>query len=182
MRLFTIFALATLTLAACAPSAQTPPPGDVVQEHVARLWTEDTRTVLTGAAAQALTHQCSRVSPGPVEGQWTPTAAQLDELEDALILLLSEQLEGGGVSPFPGDYYRQYAGFVIGGKQVIYVNGFRASLLNDETDSPLDWHTQAIGLCDGGPMTFGVEYDPATRVFASFAFNGNVSGPFPPRR
>ena len=34
-----------------------------------------------------------RAAPGPVQGQWTPTPAQLDELEGALIRLLSTSYE-----------------------------------------------------------------------------------------
>src|SRR5689334_4386832 len=107
--------------AACAQPAPRPA-SDAVQEHVARLWSADTRTVLEGEQALALAHHCSRVSPGLVDSVWTPTSAQLDALEDELILLLSRQLEAAGQSPSPGDYHRQYAGFVIGGRQVIYVN------------------------------------------------------------
>lgn len=182
MRPFTIFAvLAAFVLTACAPTASAPA---AVQEHVARLWTEDTRTVLSGDGALGLTHQCSRIAPGPIEGQWAPSPAQLDELESALIQLVSQELEEAGMSPSPGNYYRQYAGFVIGGRRVIYVNGFGASLLDHEPNPyhPFDWRTQSTQICDGGPITFGVEYDPVTRRFANFSFNGTAGGPFPPRR
>ena len=27
-------------------------------------------------------------------------------------------------------------------------------------------------VCDGGPAFFGVEYDPKTKTFTHFAFNG----------
>jgi len=98
---------------------------------------------------------------------------QLDELEDGLIPLLSQRLEAAGESPSPGDYYRQYAGLVIAGRRVIYVNGVRSSAI-PEGPVPFDWRTQAVQICDGGPITFGVEYDPATRRFSNFAFNGSV--------
>ncbi len=162
-------------LAACAPAGVQPPPR-AAQERVALLWTADTRAVLTGDAALALTHQCSRISPGPVQGQWTPTPAELDELESHLILLLSQQLEAQGEAPSPGDYYRQYAGFVIGGRRVIYVNGVSESAVHESDDPgrPFDWRTQAMAVCDGGPIVFGVEYDPATHTFTHFAFNGAI--------
>jgi hypothetical protein len=169
-----LFAMIAL-VAACAQPAP-PPATDAVQDHVAQLWTAETRTVLEGEQAHALAHQCSRVSPGPVESVWTPAPAQLDALESELILLLSRQLEAAGESPSPGDYYRQYAGFVIGGRQVIYINGIAEDAVVSEPnpDHPFDWRSQAIGICDGGTITFGVEYDVATRRFSNFAFNGAI--------
>ncbi|WP_395646528.1 hypothetical protein [Terricaulis sp.] len=177
MRSFTILSAAALLLAACAPASEQAPPADAVQEQVARLLTTDTRTVLAGEAALALTHQCSRISPGPVESQWTPTAAELDEAEDALILLLSQQLEAAGQSPSPGDYYRQYAGFVIGGRRVIYVNGVSEGGIDVDPGPafhPGEWRTHAIQICDGGTMTFGAEYDVETKAFSNFVFNGAI--------
>jgi hypothetical protein len=179
------FLVAALCAAAtaCAPTTA-PPSTGTVQEQAASLWVADTRTVLTGDAALGLTQQCSRISPGPVESVWTPTPAQLDALEDELILFLSRQLEAAGIGRSPGDYYRQYAGFVVGGRQIIYVNGVGASAIDVEPIPyhPFDWHTQATQICDGGPITFGVEYDVATHSFANFSFNGDAGGPFPPRR
>lgn len=176
MRPFTILGIAALLLTACAPAAQERPETPAVQQQAARLWTAETRTLLSGDAAQTLTHQCSRISPGPVESQWTPTSAQLDEAEDALIMALAERLEAAGQSPSPGDYYRQFAGFVIGGKRVIYVNGFASSTVERTPDPahPFDWHTQAVQICDGGTITFGAEYDVQSKAVSNFAFNGAI--------
>ena len=164
-----------LAAAACAPTPSEPQPG-AAQEQVAELWTADTRTVLTGDAARTLARQCSRVSPGPVEDVWAPTDAEVEAIEDDLILLVARELENAGQSPSPGGYYRQYAGFVIGGRRIIYVNGVDESAIQREPNPahPFDWRTQAVQICDGGPITFGAEYDPATRQFSNFAFNGSV--------
>jgi hypothetical protein len=164
-----------LAAAACAPTPSEPPPG-AAQDQVAELWTANTRTILNGDAARTLAHQCSRVSPGPVEDVWTPTDAEVDALENDLILLVARELEGAGQSPSPGGFYRQYAGFVIGGRRVIYVNGVDESAVERESDPahPFDWRTQAVQICDGGPIAFGVEYDPAMRQFSTFAFNGSI--------
>jgi hypothetical protein len=166
---------ALIGAAACAPTPSEPPSG-AVQEEVAELWTADTRTILTGDAARSLARQCSRISPGPVEDVWTPTDAEVDALENDLLLLLARELEGAGQSPSPGAYYRQYAGFVIGGKRVIYVNGVDETAVEraPTPDHPFDWRTQAVQICDGGAITFGVEYDSAARRFSNFAFNGSV--------
>jgi hypothetical protein len=169
----TLPAALALVLAACAPTA--PPPG-AAQEEVAELWTADTRTVLTGDAAMALARQCSRVSPGPVESQWTPTDSEVDALENELILLVAREMEEAGQDPAPGGYYRQYAGFVINGRRVIYVNGVDESAVQRAPDPAhqFDWRTQPITICDGGPITFGVEYDTGAQRFSNFAFNGSI--------
>ena len=170
----------TLAAAACAPAESPPPPTAKVQEgavqdEVAELWMADTRTVLTGDAALTLTRQCSRISPAPVEDTWTPSAADIAALEGELILLVARKLEEAGQSPSPGDYYRQYAGFTIGGRRIIYVNGVAGSAIRmTNPNHPFDWRTQATQICDGGTITFGVEYDPATGQFSNFAFNGSV--------
>lgn len=174
---------ALLGTAACAPTTTEPPPS-AAQEEVASLWTADTRTILTGDAARSLAQQCSRVSPGPVEGVWTPTDADVDALEDDLLLRVARELESAGQVPSPGGYYRQYAGFVLGGKRVIYANGVDESAVGDERDTReavrvpgYSWRTHAVRICDGGTITFGVEYDPATRQFSNFEFNGSLGGP-----
>ncbi|GAM97634.1 hypothetical protein U91I_01261 [alpha proteobacterium U9-1i] len=172
MRSFTILVFAAVALAACAPTSSTPPPADAVQEAGASLWSASTRTILSGDAARALGRQCSRVSPGPIEGVWTPTDTDAAAVDDQLVMFVARKLEERGMSPSPGGYHRQYAGFVIGGKRVIYVNGVEEQALGLSSNSTFDWRTQPVQICDGGSITFGVEYDPATRQFSNFAFNG----------
>lgn len=169
MRSFTFSALAALSLVACAPTNTTPPEPGAVQEAGASLWSSSTRTILSGDAARALGQQCSRVSPGPIEDVWTPTDTEAAAVDDQLVMFVAQKLEELGQSPSPGGYHRQYAGFVIGGKRVFYVNGVEEQLT---ANGPFDWRTQPVQICDGGTLTFGVEYDPATRQFANFAFNG----------
>jgi hypothetical protein len=165
MRAFMISAF--LCLAACTQG------GTPIPAHVGRELTPQTRTVLSGDQAMTLTHQCSRTSPGPVTGQWTPTDAQLEAFEQPLTSVLKGQLTRAGVTTPPGDYYRQYAGFIINGRRVIYVNGFdRSTLDHPNPDHPFDWRTQALGICDGGMITFGAEYDAETHQVTKFAFNG----------
>ncbi|HYD72593.1 MAG TPA: hypothetical protein VEF55_05610 [Candidatus Binatia bacterium] len=164
---------ALLAVAACAPTPSEPPNG-AAQEEVAELWTAETRTILTGDAARSLARQCSRISPGPVEEVWTPTDAEVAAIEDELILLVARELEEASQSPSPGGYYRQYAGFVIGGQRVIYVNGVDDTAIQraPNPNHPFDWRTQPVQICDGGTITFGAEYNPATHRFSNFAFNG----------
>lgn len=161
--------------AACAPTPPEPARG-AAQGRVAELWTDETRTILDGEAARALARQCSRISPGPVDELWTPSEADVEAVEDALILLVARELSEAGESPSPGGYYRQYAGFVVNGRRILYVNGVDKSAIERDPnpDRPFDWRTQAVQICDGGTITFGVEADPATQRFSNFAFNGSV--------
>ena len=165
MRAFIVLAL--LSLAACTAKP--------VPVHIPRELGADTRTVLTGDQAMALTHQCSRAAPGAVTGQWKPSMDEIDGLEETLGWLLSGQLIKAGVTTQPRNYYRQYAGFIIDGRRVIYINGVMRSVINENTSAahPIDWRTQAINICDGGTLTFGAEYDDGTHQFSKFAFNGS---------
>ena len=169
MKLLAALALLALS-AACAPTSQAP--AAVVAPSP---FPPDSGAVFAGDKARELVGQCSRISPGPVEGVWTPSQADIDALEPVLFALLAEKLRTAGVAAAPGTYLRQYGGLIIGGRRIIYVNGFSHGLFDQRPDPPpLDWHTNAEQVCDGGPIVFGVEYDPATHSFGHFAFNGAI--------
>ncbi|HET6763751.1 MAG TPA: hypothetical protein VFH27_08760 [Longimicrobiaceae bacterium] len=129
--------------------------------------------VLGRAEAHVVVRQCSRAAldTGSVRGYWTPSRPQIAELEAGLTPLLRSKLEGdGNVRRFRrehlSEYFRQYAGLVVGPRRIIYVNGFM-------TMDTTTWRHPEI-VCDGGANFFGVEYDPATRVFSGFSFNGSA--------
>ncbi|HEY4940507.1 MAG TPA: hypothetical protein VII56_03690 [Rhizomicrobium sp.] len=127
------------------------------------------------AAGQApqLLHQCSRATPAQVSGVWQPTPAQIAVLEPKLSDLLTRQLiPFSNYRPSAADYYRQYGGLIVNGRQIIYVNGFYRALL---TSTPnMDWRVKPVQICDGGIISFGVEYDPASGALSHFAFNGHL--------
>lgn len=135
--------------------------------------------VLTAAKAERLARQCSRPSPGPVTGTWTPTKQVISDLE----LTLGEEIQKE-LATIPEaaakaqDYYRQYAGLLIGGRQVIYINGVHATVVERDEGAGRPqrglWTNEPVMICDGGTITFGVEYDPATKAFDKFAFNGRL--------
>lgn len=166
MRQWMFAALATL--AACsAPAAPA--------THAPSPFAPSTHTILTGQEALSLSHQCSRPSPGPVQAQWTPTEADIQTLEPNLGTILQTHLEHANQSTSVADYYRQYAGFVVGGRRIIYINGVeRSAIETSNSNHPFDWRTQATGICDGDPITFGVEFDVASGEFSRFAFNGAI--------
>jgi hypothetical protein len=132
------------------------------------------------AKARDLLNQCSRGVPGPVGRTWTPSAIQIAELEARLPEALDNVLaKRGEYQNRSRDFLRQYGGFIVGGRKIIYMNAFPRGLIDGERSvfvqrkPPLpDWHSEAEGVCDGGPAFFGVEYDPATKTFSNFQFNG----------
>ncbi len=130
--------------------------------------------------AKELLQQCSRGVPAPVQGTWTPAAAQIAELEARLPGALDDVLaKRGDDRKHARDFLRQYGGFIVGGRKIIYMNAFPRFLLGDEKSASAerhrrapDWRSAVEGVCDGGPDFFGVEYDPATKTFSHFEFNG----------
>jgi hypothetical protein len=132
--------------------------------------------MLAADKAASLARQCSRISPGPVDGSWQPSEAQIAGLEARLGAEIERQLAAtSAAGSKPQDYYRQYAGFVIGGKQVIYVNGIHRQAV-DRAPEPQrsSWKTDPQMICDGGTITFGAEFDPEAGTFQNFAFNGSI--------
>lgn len=126
--------------------------------------------------ALELVHQCSRASPGPVQGTWTPSASQIAELDDALLPALMVQLiqrELADQGWLATDYYRQYGGLIVGGQRIIYVNAFHRHVV-EQSPRAAAWKTSVVGICDGGELAFGVEYDPDAKALAKFQFNGKV--------
>lgn len=135
-----------------------------------------TSVVFAGNAARQLVNQCSRREPGPVEGTWTPSTAQISELEPKLAALIERQLQCRGESPqLATAYYRQYGGLVIGGARTIYINGVASEVA--ERHYSRNWRRRAMGLCDGGSLGFGAEFNPATGELANFTFDGSLTPP-----
>jgi len=76
----------------------------------------------------------------------------------------------GGDAPHVGDaaaYDRQYFGILVHGHHKIYINAFLDAMANK------DWKAYAIVICDGGNGAWGAVYDPSSRDFSDFAFNGS---------
>jgi len=115
-------------------------------------------TVIPAQNARLVAKQCSRPDPPAFDEAWEPSPAQIEELEKKLPSL--------GRIPDIASSWRQYVGIVVGGKKLIYVNGF-------STQPPLEhWKTEPVIMCDGGQAAWGVLYDPVKRTFSELAFNG----------
>lgn len=133
--------------------------------------------VFTPENATSLARTCSRKSPGPVEGTWMPDPSQIRALEVGLVPVFYEAARAEGGSLKAGAYTRQYAGLIIGGRKIIYVNA--SALMRDpsEDDPPflrkrMNWHEHAFSACDDGRSSFGVEYDVQAGTFRNFEFDG----------
>jgi hypothetical protein len=130
--------------------------------------------------ARTILKQCSRVVPKSVQDVWLPTPELIRQVELALAPPLQKELDR--VSPSEaqrvsaGDYYRQYAGVVIAGQRMVYINGFHRSYLEMGSLKPplLDpgWRRIAVNVCDGWRRYFGAEYDPVARKVRNIRFNG----------
>lgn len=126
-------------------------------------------TILTGPQALDLLRPCSRIGPVNVQRQWTPTSQDIQRLESALRAFHAQLMKRVTDPRFNlslDAYHRQYAGFVSGGRSVIYLNLWRTAA------PPTWWRDQAALVCDGGPTNWGVEWEVSTGRFLNPAFNG----------
>jgi len=133
--------------------------------------------ILSGEVSKGLLHQCSRGAPTNVTGTWTPDRQQIVELEKGLPAALAAEPSHGRELGSIKTFRRQYAGFMLGSRRIIYVNAFPSEIGGPNKDGPpaartFDWRKQPEIVCDGGPAFFGVEYDPAPKAFQHFEFNG----------
>jgi hypothetical protein len=172
LRNMVLLAMLALTGSVCAGPRTTLDPGIGV--------------VLAPEQARDLLHQCSRATPKPVQGTWQPAPDQIRRLEALLPPALEAALKqrndypqiASRLSQHLADYGRQYGGFVVGGRKVIYVNAYPQSIIDFDGTDIADWSRdakrKAISVCDGGARFFGVEYDPDAMTFRNFQFNGEA--------
>ncbi|MBB3951679.1 hypothetical protein [Aureimonas jatrophae] len=128
--------------------------------------------VLEGAE---LLGQCSRSAPADGEGTWRPTGADIDRLEAQLpTVLASSALAGQRMPELPTaaavrvGWMRQYAGIVRNGRRYVYGSFFPARGFADDPR----WRNEAVRICGGGPLVFGVEMDAETHAITHRSFNG----------
>jgi hypothetical protein len=120
--------------------------------------------ILKGQQAKGLLRQCSRATPEKVTAQWTPSKDQIEQLETKLPAFKQKLKRPAAALT---NFYRQYAGFIAGGRKIIYVSLFPKRV-------PFDWRTQVVLGCDGGESFWGVEFEVDTAQFVNAAFNGVV--------
>jgi hypothetical protein len=132
-------------------------------------------TILVGDQTREL-QPCTGYAP--TTDVWNPSERQIAELEERLFPTLAAQVQQ--IRPNPNrvgaeDYYRQYAGFVLGARRIIYVSGFHRHFIEvpQQPDGfrTRDGRREAVCVFDGGPSFFSAEYDVDATVLRNFAFN-----------
>lgn len=132
--------------------------------------------ILDSTKAYETVRQCSRYAP-TIEGSWNPSAKQIKELESLLYKVYDLKaveccLIGVEIIDL-NEFYRQYAGIIVDGKKLIYVNAFsKHSFDYSSRLEKFDWKKEPYVVCDGGEFYWGVCYDPITKEFIDLAFNG----------
>ncbi|MEM9668673.1 MAG: hypothetical protein AAF950_07075 [Pseudomonadota bacterium] len=130
--------------------------------------------------AHLVERQCSRPSPGPIDETWQPTETTIVNLLEPLRELLQHEIEeyntrfarrNIAAQAEALDYSFQFAGLVIEGQKVIYVNGMQSKEVNSLLGGDI---SSLFLICDGGAITFGVEYVVSERTFRNFQFNGHA--------
>ncbi len=135
-----------------------------------------TSTVLNADEAKLVTSQCSRAGPEKVEGVWVPSKSDIEALEKHLNLL--KQLEStaccmrGKIEGRLSQYQLQYAGIILGGRKLIYINASPADFDKKMSRVTGERRSGPVLVCDGGKNFWGAIYDPETQSFRDLAFNG----------
>jgi hypothetical protein len=111
--------------------------------------------------------------------RWTPTAADIEQLERDLAGFMAKQpskspvnwtSQGPSIQQQLRGYTRQYAGyFSPKGEKMIYVNCF----WNADDDPFLkDWPSYVIEVNDGGSAFWHIHYNASRRKFRGLGING----------
>ena len=113
---------------------------------------------------------CSRPGLPAVEATWTPSEDTLALMERRFGRLKRLRAEGccmiGASIGDVNDFYRQYVGVVVRGRQYVYINAF-------PIDADLKLGSEPVkNICDGGSGFWGVLYDVDSGSFIDLAFNG----------
>ena len=101
-----------------------------------------------------------------ITGYWTPDDTSIAALETGLEAHLrghkSQRAHGLGAKV--SGYKRQYVGFLLGERKVIYANCF--------CHAAPGWKERQIGVDDGGDCYFQVVFDPSTGKYTDLYING----------
>jgi hypothetical protein len=131
-------------------------------------FTSSGRFLLHPPAARKIFRQCSRSAPSAESHLWAPSTKDLNDLEILLAKYLGQRATAGeAVPPKETKYHRQYVGFIRNGERYVYGNFYPA---NHETG--IYEARQAVQVCDGGHVFWGIVYRVKTRTFEEIQFNG----------
>ena len=116
---------------------------------------------------------CSRNSPAGISAFWEVPARDIPAIDAALHRhLRSSGLDKQLTLPI-AKYERQFIGFSRGESRFVYIHAFAARFLRAKFDP-----AKAIPrICDGGTLSWGIEYDTKARSFSAFSPNGGEDRP-----
>ncbi len=123
------------------------------------------------SAEEAASQRIGRYGTEPDGGYWTPSRADVLDLEAGLADFLTENQFEFVRNPIADDlpgYRRQYVGFVLDGRWVIY-----ASFFCEWFDDP-HWRTRFFQILDGGDCFFQLLYDVEARRYFDLMVNGEA--------
>ena len=113
--------------------------------------------------------------------RWTPSAAEIEELENNLGNFLTEKSKTTLINQGNGcpiihkklrHYIRQYAGYISDkGDKRIYVNCFWDE---DDKTFPLDWKNRLVQVFDGCSYYWQIHYNVTKKTFNGFSVNGSA--------
>lgn len=129
------------------------------------------RFVLSPSLGKDVLSQCSRPTPSEVSEFWKPPSQDIEELELALPKYLDTREKIGQPAPPKGQaYHRQYIGFTSKSERFIYGNFYPTSAaIGFWKDKQAKL---AFGVCDGGPVFWGIVFRVSTKTFEQIHFNG----------
>jgi hypothetical protein len=171
----------SLAFAACrAPAPSPSSPADVPAA--------ERFTVLPASQAARVLRSCSPVPGGDALSArlaWVPDTPLVRQVEVRLPMLLDSVLpimaRANGLEHVAtrDRYYRQYIGFELEGRHLVYVHGFHETLLRAFATGERDiipWRSDLMDVCDAGAAVFGVFYDPGTGAFGRLEFSDSFNG------
>ncbi len=99
-------------------------------------------------------------------GEWEPAPQEVEELQILVKPYVIERAIAWREELSPWERYTiQYQGQVVGGKKVIFINAM--------CDKPPERVTrELVYTFDGGACYFRMHWDPSTKRFFDFSFNG----------
>jgi hypothetical protein len=109
----------------------------------------------------------------PPQGAWTPEEADVRKLEaglQAYVQSAAPQRSPQLWQKLDG-YKRQYAGVLLDGRRVIYVNFVCNAVV---AEGRMDWQRQPILVEDGGDCFFQLRYDAELDAYTDLSVNGEA--------
>lgn len=135
-------------------------------------------TIVSGAGLESsfqLFYHCGAPPSQAPSGVWSPRSVEVVAVDRQVRIALASALLTDQVAD-ADDYYIQYFGLVMDGRQVIFANGVHEVAARGYL--PDRWHSAPMVICDLGRAGFRTEYDTGRRQLAELRF----AEEYPPTR